>query len=629
MKLINYYGMAFWAILFYFCFALPAQAERVLVKNNDIQVVIEDEKNWCKDKKAFLAFRSQNPKTFEGARVALQRSIGGARVALGFECPNAETLIINGQSQGKTVFQGQASKVNNWMLKAQHPPAVAKVEKKLRPAEERKGERVGLTCAGNFKTGLLLKKRPLGQDAGIFIDSSRVLPGKTFTLRLDDLSSDSDIVLLTYSKLSGENNQGELTIVDRGVRSVRSIEYTGNKYCYSNLSANVKRCFKIGKKRTETKSEARYRREVERGRGTSRRAQVWKKRIEKERSLKPKDGYSPVRYTLLEEKKCFNYNHLHFGKMGEVENPEDVNKIINTAKAIANEKESSKITIEGVDIKDLENSDYIYDIYQGNFPSRNPNIIDESYFTRYLEFFNSECSSFLPPNRKSYTHFENLYMGSDYAPFRTTNYYKRVVKSVIWMDPRYHSLYSVHYSTLIKEIIAEQLEAMSNISLAEYIGVIMMRTASMFNDYKLILNKSGCENPLLKQFSENLFSFVTGKSTPKVRPEKLALRESRKKLFRIELKFNSLSNIIFRDKSLTKDQKREISSKIKLMGKDFIVGILETWSDYEKFFDIKSKNKAISDKKELLENISKLPNIPKGKRDEAVSIVQEYLEFVK
>ena len=116
ISLNHYYRMAFWFILFSLCFALPAQAERVLVKNNDIQVVIENEKTWCKDKKAFLAFRSQNLKLFEGGRVELQRSIGGARAVLKFECPGAESIAVKGQSRGKTVFTGVASASSNWQL---------------------------------------------------------------------------------------------------------------------------------------------------------------------------------------------------------------------------------------------------------------------------------------------------------------------------------------------------------------------------------------------------------------------------------------------------------------------------------------------------------------------------------
>lgn len=116
MSLINIYRAVLGTVLFLFSCAFSAHAERVLVKKNDVQVVIEDEKDWCKNKKANLAFRTSNPTLFKGDREEFQKIIGGVRAILGIECPMAKTIIIKGISQGKLVFRDQITKSNNWAL---------------------------------------------------------------------------------------------------------------------------------------------------------------------------------------------------------------------------------------------------------------------------------------------------------------------------------------------------------------------------------------------------------------------------------------------------------------------------------------------------------------------------------
>lgn len=58
-----------------------------------------------------------NASEFSGDKINLQRLIGALRVPLSMECPSAKELTINGEANGRLVYQGTVAEADDWALK--------------------------------------------------------------------------------------------------------------------------------------------------------------------------------------------------------------------------------------------------------------------------------------------------------------------------------------------------------------------------------------------------------------------------------------------------------------------------------------------------------------------------------
>lgn len=129
-------------VLLVSCFTLlsasTAHSERVLTSYADMTAVLKDDYKCSKT--VPLTVRSSTDEAFVGDRVELQRLLGGLRIVVGFECPETENMIINGEVGGIQVFKGAAAKDQDWQLIVLIEPTVASGKadqpQKTEPAQE-------------------------------------------------------------------------------------------------------------------------------------------------------------------------------------------------------------------------------------------------------------------------------------------------------------------------------------------------------------------------------------------------------------------------------------------------------------------------------------------------------------
>ena len=95
-------------------FANPAMADRVLLNDDDLKVVVPDGDNWCRSE-AGVVLQSRDAAAFRDED-RLTRLVGGLRAALGFECPQATSIRMLGMVDGRIVFDATAAKTENWQL---------------------------------------------------------------------------------------------------------------------------------------------------------------------------------------------------------------------------------------------------------------------------------------------------------------------------------------------------------------------------------------------------------------------------------------------------------------------------------------------------------------------------------
>ena len=64
-----------------------------------------------------LNVSSPDPNFFSGDKVALQKLLGGARVALSFQCPQATRINVSGLTAGVKIYSGSLAKADGWKLR--------------------------------------------------------------------------------------------------------------------------------------------------------------------------------------------------------------------------------------------------------------------------------------------------------------------------------------------------------------------------------------------------------------------------------------------------------------------------------------------------------------------------------
>ncbi|MEH6476224.1 MAG: peptidoglycan-binding domain-containing protein [Sneathiella sp.] len=150
------------AIMLVMCLALaaaPAIAERLLASRADMTAILSDDYK-C-GKTIPLTVRSGSEDAFTGDRVELQRMLGGLRVVFGFECPEAENMIIDGEVAGKKVFKGAAAKDQDWLLIVLiEPQQNAISEAKPSPTESATIEPVTPAAPASVATGTTANSTP-------------------------------------------------------------------------------------------------------------------------------------------------------------------------------------------------------------------------------------------------------------------------------------------------------------------------------------------------------------------------------------------------------------------------------------------------------------------------------------
>lgn len=98
-------------------------AERRLLSGYGLEVFLPDG-GFCRPQMQ-LAVRSADSAAFRGDRINLQKLIGGSRAVLEGECPSVQDILITGEAGGRTVYQGSASRQNNWVLVERIPARIA------------------------------------------------------------------------------------------------------------------------------------------------------------------------------------------------------------------------------------------------------------------------------------------------------------------------------------------------------------------------------------------------------------------------------------------------------------------------------------------------------------------------
>jgi hypothetical protein len=88
--------------------------ERLLISHADMEAYIS--RSGCSSTVA-LEVRSAEPGRFDGNRTELQRLVGGARAALGIECPGVSRITIRGTVNGRLCFAGATEQQWGWRLK--------------------------------------------------------------------------------------------------------------------------------------------------------------------------------------------------------------------------------------------------------------------------------------------------------------------------------------------------------------------------------------------------------------------------------------------------------------------------------------------------------------------------------
>lgn len=108
-----------------------------------------------------LNVTSPDPNYFSGDKVGLQKLLGGARVALSFQCPQATKIDVSGISAGVKIYSGSLAKATGWKLQGGAALAGATESPKAAPAATH-GQTASATGFGapkpDFQTAYALLK---------------------------------------------------------------------------------------------------------------------------------------------------------------------------------------------------------------------------------------------------------------------------------------------------------------------------------------------------------------------------------------------------------------------------------------------------------------------------------------
>lgn len=121
-------------------------AERQLANYHSFNAILPDGEN-CSSQMQ-VTVRHPSPTAFGLERVALQRTLAALRIALGFECPDVNEILINGEVRGLAQYRGVISESTDWVLVdiplQQNESGVVQIESrnidKVAPQENRVGK---------------------------------------------------------------------------------------------------------------------------------------------------------------------------------------------------------------------------------------------------------------------------------------------------------------------------------------------------------------------------------------------------------------------------------------------------------------------------------------------------------
>jgi len=116
---------------------VPAQAERLLLRDGQLQAYVPEGSGWCAPE-VNITLRSSDPGDFRDT-TKLQTLLGGLRAALSFECPAVTALRLSGSTPAGEAFLARAGESGGWNLEVLAPVSAPMPASALQP--ERAPER--------------------------------------------------------------------------------------------------------------------------------------------------------------------------------------------------------------------------------------------------------------------------------------------------------------------------------------------------------------------------------------------------------------------------------------------------------------------------------------------------------